>query len=116
MPKLFIEELAAGMELDVPVKDQFGLVLFQKGTALTGKMIQTLKMWGISEVTISSESIGENISEAASIDPAVHAAITSSVAQHFRHSDTSGPFVKELQRHILHRRITEHLKETADAE
>jgi hypothetical protein len=116
MPKLFIEELAAGMELDVPVKDQFGLVLFQKGTALTEKMIQTLKMWGISEVTITSESIGESKPEAASVDPAVYSAISASVGRHFRHSNPSGMFVKELIRHILHRRVTEHLKETADAE
>jgi ComF family protein len=67
------------------------------------RMIQTLKMWGVSEVTITGESIGESKPEAASVDPAVYAAITSSVERHFRRSDLSGPFVKELVRHILHR-------------
>lgn len=68
MSKLFLEELAPDMVLEKPIKDQFGLILFQKGIILSQKTINTLKMWGISEVSIEDDSIGENTNETQPFD------------------------------------------------
>jgi hypothetical protein len=116
MSKLFLEELAPDMVLEKPIKDQFGLILFQKGIILSQKTINTLKMWGISEVSIEDDSIGENTNETQPFDPVLAAEVESNVEKLFRHNPNRGPFVKELIRHIAFRQTKQRMKEKNNAQ
>ncbi len=116
MPKLFLEELAAEMVLEKPIKDQFGLILFQKGIVLSEKMITTLKMWGISEVSIETDSIGDKVSDTVPIDPAILSQVEIDVELLFRNNTKRGPFVTELMRHIAFRLAKKRIKETTHAQ
>jgi hypothetical protein len=116
MPKLFLEELAPDMVLEKPIKDQFGLILFQKGIILSEKTINTLKMWGISEVSIEDSSIEEHAIDSPQIDPAVAAQAEKNVELLFRHNPNRGAFVKELMRHITVRQLKQRMKELANAQ
>ncbi|MBP6671988.1 MAG: hypothetical protein KA247_02510 [Bacteroidetes bacterium] len=116
MPKLFLEELAPDMVLEKPIKDQFGLILFQKGVVLSEKTINTLKMWGISEVSIEVSSIEEHVNDSPQVDPAVTAQAEANVELLFRHNHLRGVFVKELMRHIAFRQVKQRIKELANAQ
>ncbi len=116
MSKLFLEELAPDMVLEKPIKDQFGLILFQKGVILSEKTINTLKMWGVSEVSIEDSSIEEHAHDAPQVDPVVTAQAEENVELLFRHNQNRGTFVKELMRHITFRKVKQRMKELANAQ
>ncbi|MFZ4619384.1 MAG: hypothetical protein ACOYNS_02415 [Bacteroidota bacterium] len=116
MPKLFLEELAPEMVLEKPIMDQFGLILFQKGIVLSEKTINTLKMWGVTEVSIETDSIGDKVSDAVPIDPAILAQVEVEVENLFRNNPKRGPFVTELKRHIFYRLAKQRSKESVNAQ
>ncbi|NUN69986.1 MAG: hypothetical protein HUU02_09780 [Bacteroidetes bacterium] len=116
MPKLFVEDLAPDMVLERPITDQYGLVLFQQGMVLTARSINTLRMWGITEVCIEPSSINDATVPASILDPAAVAAAQEITEELFRNtSSRSGPFVRELMRHVAHRIAKQRSEEAAHA-
>ncbi len=99
MAKIFVENVTAEMILEQPVKDQHGLVIFQKGTVVTDTIIKTLKTRGVIEISIE----GEGVLGSSSIDPLIIEFATAETQELFRNNTQRGPFVTELIRHIAHR-------------
>lgn len=115
MPKLFVEDLVPDMTLEKPITDQYGLILFQQGMVLTERTINTLRMWGVTEVTIDAGSIGETVAPSAVLDPAAVAEAHTIVEELFRNAGQRGPFVSELMRHIEHRIAKQRSEELTNA-
>lgn len=116
MPKLFVEDLAPDMVLEKPITDQYGLILFQQGMVLTERTINTLRMWGVSEVSIETASISESAPPATVIDPAVIAEAQVITEALFRNAGTrGGVFVRELMRHVAHRIAKQRMEELSNA-
>ncbi len=84
MPKIFIDDLAVKMVLQEPVKDQHGLLLFQKGIVVTENIIKTLRAWGVFEVSIE----GDGVEESSSIDPLILKFATIEVQELFRNNNS----------------------------
>lgn len=102
MAKVFVEELREGMELEQPVRDPFGIVLFSAGVRLTERTINALRMWGVTEVTIVDASIDPSAG-APAIDPAITAAAAQEIETLFAYQTKRGAFTTELIRYAVHR-------------
>lgn len=115
MSKLFTEELAPEMVLEKPITDQYGLVLFQQGTVLSAKTINTLRMWGVTEVSIEDGSLGNAGTSPFVSDPEVVAEATAHVEALFRNTASKGSFVRELMRYTIHRLVKHRMEEHTHA-
>lgn len=102
MAKIFVEELREGMELEQPVRDPFGIVLFSAGVRLTERTINALRMWGVTEVSIADASI-DHTAGTPTIDPEVTAAAVREIEALFVHQTKRGAFTTELIRYAVHR-------------
>jgi len=99
MPKIFIDDLTSKMVLEEPVKDQHGLLLFQKGIVVTENIIKTLREWEVFEVSIE----GDDHEQTSSIDPLILKFAKIEIQDLFCNNIHRGPFTSELIRHITHR-------------
>ncbi|HTX18090.1 MAG TPA: hypothetical protein VMG34_05450 [Bacteroidota bacterium] len=99
MARIALDRLAAGMIVDDAVTDLHGTILMQKGSVITQNGIKILRMWGISEVSIDSESAAEHsVSPEPSVDPRFVEEAHREVGVLFQHANHGSAFTQELMR------------------
>jgi hypothetical protein len=101
-----IEDIKPGMILKKELRDRSGLVLLSAGQEVTEKHLKILKMWGITE----AEILGVEREEAASrvtsqIDPLMLQEAEAKFREEFRHADLKNPFMNELFRLLILRKV-----------
>ena len=115
MQTISVSKATPGMVLDREVVNKDGRRLFDTGIELSEKMIRTLKMWGILEVTIQGYDIpidpsckGLPTGQSASY----HEETKAILKRHFRHNDLENTVVKKIFDLRLERMVT-HTEELA---
>jgi hypothetical protein len=108
MGAINIEDVKPGMILAKDLRDRSGLILLSAGHEITEKHLKILRMWGIMEAEIEGVTREETISRTISqIDPVLLREAEIQVREQFRHADLSNPFVNELFRLLILRRVHE---------
>ena len=106
-----ITALKEGMVLAEDVRDRNGRFLAACATALTGKHIRILKMWGVVEANIqgvTKEEVEQQLIE--DIDSATMEAAEKLTQDRFALNDIDHPAVRELYRLCVERRAREILR------
>jgi len=99
MKRINTNTASPGIILGDDVVSGEGRLLFQKNLKLTQKEIRTLKMWGIPEITIVSESKNEPLAEAGLKDNRAQQFLD----YWFRHNDAENPVIEVLHNICLDR-------------
>ena len=109
MQTISVSKTTPGMVLDREVVNKDGRRLFETGIELSEKIIRSLKMWGILEVTIQ----GDDIPVAPSPqelppgqDRSDHEQSKAILKRHFRHNDLENTVVKKIFDLCLERMVT----------
>lgn len=103
MAYVTVQNAQAGMVLAAEVTDRRGRLLIPAGKELSAKHVRALRMWGVSHVEVQGEPAA--CEPAAPLDPEARVQIEAELDQHFRNTDQSHPFIKELRRICAARRV-----------
>ncbi|MFP5238616.1 MAG: hypothetical protein ACLGQW_02180, partial [Acidobacteriota bacterium] len=99
MGTVYIEDLQPGMVLASDARSRQGRLLFSEGIGLDELSIQTLKFWGVTEVTVQGQSQAElDRRRLELLGPERAQAYTREAAQRLRLSGVDHPAVTELAR------------------
>ncbi len=106
MGTINLDDLKADMVLAAEVKARNGRILLTAGTALTAKHLGIFKTWGVTEADIqgvSKEDVTASVAD--NIPPELYRKAEEAVRERFRHVDGAHPFMGELQRICIFRRL-----------
>jgi hypothetical protein len=110
MPKVKLDKLKEGMVVAVDVRNMDDMLLIPSGGVLSGRSIQILQTWGVSEVDVeSSEEAEAEADPLARLAPAVVAQITSELRDRFWGFDENIPMHQAVFRAALCRRARQLL-------
>ena len=98
------------MVLDEEVRDINGRLLLKRNKQIQKAHIRIFKIWGITEVNISGNNAGKDVS-ASSVDPQQIEKIKENTLDLFRHVDLEHPAIKEIFRISILFRSTHNLSE-----
>ena len=94
--------LKEGMELESPVKNQHGQVLFGAGLVLKEKHIDMMMAWGVAEVEVVMDEESQD-EEAQKLKELIRR-IELSIKPRFIRCDMSDPLVQEVIRYCAERK------------
>ena len=94
--------LKEGMELEAPVKNQHGQVLFGPGMVLKEKHIDMMMAWGIGEAQVKMDDQTQD-EEAQKLKDLIRR-IEESIKPRFVRCDTTDPIVRDIIRYCAERR------------
>ncbi len=108
MTGIKINDLQLGMELDEPVRNLQGKVLFDAGSAITEKHVKALKAWGVTEVQIVDFSARDtalpgDVKDEEETEAKQGSMIEARVQDLFKMTDCEDPVIQELYRLALAR-------------
>lgn len=100
-PKLRVvtlDKLREGQQLAQDACDRSGRLLVPAGVAVTGKHIQTLKAWGVTEVAVRADPLGVegDAEKAVRTELLPLPQLEGLLAERFRHAPLDHPFMREL--------------------
>jgi len=99
MRKLRIDQIKAGMKLAQDVINFSGQVLLYKGNPLQPKDIKNFKAWGVMEVAVENNSLGDSgPMNNNRIDTKLLIEAQSEISDLYRYSNLSHPVISELMR------------------
>jgi hypothetical protein len=102
MIRVKAEELQPGMVTALDVKNIDGMLLAPSGCELTGRQINILQAWGVTEVTVeASEEQARARDPLSQLPPETLAKITARERARFWKSDEFGPVSAEIFRVML---------------
>lgn len=107
MANVDIVHLKPGMILNNDVVTNLGRFLLSAGTEITEKHLNVFRTWGITEVDIHGVTeeditVGDN----AQIEPVLLQEIETELNGLFRHTDRGNPFINELYRLCITRKVS----------
>ncbi|MEE9256565.1 MAG: hypothetical protein V3V56_05280, partial [bacterium] len=106
MGTINLDDLKPDMMLAAEVKARNGRTLLTAGTTLTAKHIGIFKTWGVTEADIQGVSKEDAAAPVADdIPPSLYRNAEEAVRERFRHTDGAHPFMGELQRICIFRRL-----------
>lgn len=93
-----LDKLHEGQQLAQDAYDRSGRLLVPAGVAVTGKHIQTLKAWGVTEVAVLAEqlSLEGEADKAMQTEHLPLPQLEGLLAERFRHAPLDHPFMREL--------------------
>jgi hypothetical protein len=94
--------LKEGMELESPVQNQHGQVLFGSGLVLKEKHIDMMLAWGIGEADIKMDEEDQDIN-AQKLKEQIRR-LEESIEPRFLRCDVSDPYVREIIRYCAERK------------
>ncbi len=106
MGRLNLDEIQPGMVLAADVLDRNARILLKAGLEITDKHLKVLKQWGVTDADIKDKDRAEITAAAVQhLDPEVLAKAEEYFSTLFRHTDRQHPFVGELFRLSVIRRV-----------
>lgn len=94
MPKILLDNVETGMELNSDVVDRQGRILLKAGVILTEKHLRVFHTWGVLEVEIKGEVEPEEVKII--YPPELIEEATQLAKIHFQHNDINHPVIKKL--------------------